>query len=148
MPSSAQRLGADGTGLGLTSLGPIAEMKQISIFLSDRKHFPKTAGLFLFDNSALSYEQVYLVYFFSPPQVIKQQSDESGGLSRWLRLALTLFGTAGRSVLFGQQVVFAEVAGLLVRGAYGWLGGRGVLILFASIQLKTRNSKRNRQQHV
>lgn len=94
-----------------------------------------------FDNSALSSG----VFFF---QVIKQQSDGSVGLSRWLHVALTLFGTVGQSVLFGQQVVFAEMAGLLVGGAYGWLGGRGVLILFASIQLKTGNSKRNRQQHV
>lgn len=72
----------------------------------------------------------------------QQQSDGSAGLGRQLRLLPTLAGTAGRSVvLSGQQVVFAEVAGLLVGGAYGRLGGRRVLILFTSIQLRGENKE-------
>lgn len=65
----------------------------------------------------------------------QQQSDRSHGLN----LIPALAGTAGHSILSGQQVVFTEVAGLLIGGAYGRLGGGGVLILFTSIQLRKDN---------
>lgn len=67
------------------------------------------------------------------------QSDGSDGLGLRLRLVSALAGTAGRSVLSGQQVVFAEVAGLLVRGPNGRLGGGRVLVLFTGVQLSKQN---------
>lgn len=73
-------------------------------------------------------------------------SCRSGGLSWELRFVSTLVGTDGRSVLSGQQVVSAKLAGLLVGGADGWLGRRRILVLFISIQLKIDDSGNGRQQ--